>query len=373
MPRVVHLTSVHHPGDVRIFKKECLTLVKNGYEVTLIAPFNRSYKHSGVEIKAVKIANSRFARILITPFRLLFAALSENAVIYHFHDPELIHIGIILKILGKNVVYDVHEDNVLSIKQKKYLSKISRLIISYLILVIESFFSKFFNNIIAEKCYRKRFIKAIGIYNYPNILEKGEIRVSLIEKYKLIYTGNVTEDRGCLVHANIVNEINDLEIHFVGKCSYAIADEIYKIAGPYSNKVIIDNVGEFVPHDKIVTAYKDSSILAGLAIFPKTPHYYEKELTKLFEYMMFGIPVICSDFPVWRKLIADNRVGVCVDPSNSKEIISAINYLRENPSIAIEMGERGRSLIVEKYNWSVEEKKLLKLYFQIINGIEQKP
>jgi glycosyltransferase involved in cell wall biosynthesis len=47
---------------------------------------------------------------------------------------------------------------------------------------------------------------------------------------------------------------------------------------------------------------------------------------------------------------------------NSKEIGKAIKYIKDNPKEAEEMGKNGRKAVEEKYNWTVEEKKLLDLY-----------
>ena len=44
------------------------------------------------------------------------------------------------------------------------------------------------------------------------------------------------------------------------------------------------------------------------------------------------------------------------------EIAAAIDRLVEEPELAQRMGENGRKAVLEKYNWPVEEKKLLDLY-----------
>ena len=77
---------------------------------------------------------------------------------------------------------------------------------------------------------------------------------------------------------------------------------------------------------------------------------------------MAGLPVICTDFILWQKIIEDYQCGICVQPDNVDEIASAIQFLLDNPDVAKQMGENGRRAVAEKYNWGVEEKKLLKLY-----------
>ncbi len=82
---------------------------------------------------------------------------------------------------------------------------------------------------------------------------------------------------------------------------------------------------------------------------------------EMFEYMSAGLPVIAPNSPLWRNILEDNECGVCVSLV-PKEIVSAIQYLIDNPAIAQQVGERGRKAVEEKYNWVIEEQKLFVLY-----------
>ena len=84
--------------------------------------------------------------------------------------------------------------------------------------------------------------------------------------------------------------------------------------------------------------------------------------TKVYEYMSMGLPVIITDSPYTRKVMQEYGFGICVQPDNVEEIASAIRYLLDNPDIAKQMGKNGRRAVLEKFNWGIEEKKLIKLY-----------
>ncbi len=108
--KICHITTVHKPKDARIFYRMCSALAAKGHEVTLIAsaPFaDEVGVHSSSWNERIAPAG-RVSRIILA----LRAALSENADVYHFHDPELISLGLALKLVrpSKTVVYDVHED-----------------------------------------------------------------------------------------------------------------------------------------------------------------------------------------------------------------------------------------------------------------------
>ena len=83
---------------------------------------------------------------------------------------------------------------------------------------------------------------------------------------------------------------------------------------------------------------------------------------KLFEYMRAGLPVIVTDFILWKEIIEENSCGICVNPNNINEIADAIKYLLDNPKIAKQMGKNGQKIVKEKYNWNMEAKKLINLY-----------
>src|SRR4249919_2675176 len=97
--RVVHLTSVHRPDDVRIFRKECRTLAAAGYEVVLVASGAGGSTVDGVRFHPIKRSSSRAARLVLGWGRILAAALSERGALYHLHDPELLPVGLMLRLM----------------------------------------------------------------------------------------------------------------------------------------------------------------------------------------------------------------------------------------------------------------------------------
>ncbi len=365
--KVCILTTVHPPFDTRIFHKEAKALVEAGYDVTLIAQHDKSEVVDGVHIIPLPKPRKRLTRIFGLTWWAFWLALRQKAKVYHFHDPELIPHCLLLKTLTKKrVIYDVHEDYVTSIKQKRYLPPIFRSLLAYVFGFIEKLLTSPFEIVLAEKYYKERFPKGITVLNYPleelfenPCLKNKEERK---DKHCLLYTGGITEERGAFLHAQLVNLIPDIEVHLIGRCSQELAEKMLKVAGANANRLHIEGAEKFVPYEQIIKHYQAGNWLAGLAIFPPNPHYLNTEPTKFFEYMAAGIPIICSNFPAWKSLVEETKTGICVDPLNPQSIVEAIHYLIKNPHLAEKMSSNGRLMVKKKFNWRSEGEKLLSLY-----------
>lgn len=369
---VVHMTTVHHPYDPRIYYKQCLSLYHANYDVTLISQRTNDEKPLDMPIKhiPIKTYTSRLKRMIFGTWDVYQKAKKEKADIYVFHDPELLFVASLLKKKGNTVIYDIHEDYVTSILQKDYLSKPIKHGIAKIYTLMEKVFTRKMAISLAEKYYKDIYPRGVCILNYP-LLNKEMMRLDRQNQdvtNDLLYTGNVTEERGAYIHAALPKIDPNISVQFVGKCDKQIADKMIDVAGEAASNLHIEGIDAFVVKERIEEMYLSKRWLAGIAIFPPTEHYKKKELTKFFEYMNAGLPIICSDFPVWKQFINKYECGITVDPYNETEIKNALNTLRDNPNLAYQMGENGRQAVVDELNWEVEERKLLQWYDELIKG-----
>ena len=120
----------------------------------------------------------------------------------------------------------------------------------------------------------------------------------------------------------------------------------------------------WVEHEKVAELLKDYD--AGIVCLHPIPNYITALPIKLFEYMAAGLPVIASNFPLLREIVEGNNCGLCVNPLKPKQIAGALKYFIERPEESKKMGENGRKAVLEKYNWENENKKLSKLYHDIL-------
>lgn len=356
-----HLTSVHPYSDTRIFVKECSSLAKAGFDVTLIAPAEKDVVINGVKIIAVKKPSSRFMRVMTTVNDVYRKALAVDAGIYHFHDPELIRIGLKLKRKGKKVIYDVHEDVPRQLLAKYYLPEFSRRSISERFEKYEDDAAKRFDQIIVVTPLLEQRFKALNknttqVCNFPSLEEFGVTETSWSKRKKeTCYVGGISVIRGIREMVNAL-ENTDTTLHLAGSFSPpSLRDEIKKMDG--WSRVMEHG---FLSREKIRQLLSTSRI--GLVLLHPTENYIDAYPVKMFEYMAAGMPVVASDFPSWKQMVEQYHCGICVNPMNVPAITDAINFLISHDEEAEQMGINGRKAVVEKFNWQVEEKKLLDIY-----------
>lgn len=363
--RITHISTVHPHNDPRILYKECTSLHKTGYEVYLIIHHNKEETINGVKIINLPQFKNRFLRIGLLPFIGLFKALKLNPSIYHFHDPEFIPCGLILRILSKKVIYDVHEDVPAQILSKTWIFKPTRLLISKLFNILEKFSAKYFSAVVAATPYIATQFQSINphtivVSNYALEKNTKQKKINFSSKKSICYIGGITEERGIL---NILKAIETLPVslELAGSFKTDTLERCIKNM-PAWGKV---HYHGFISHHQLNDIL--SSSFAGLAVIKETPNYINSYATKIFEYMAAGLPVISSNFPIWKEIIEGNQCGICVNPNSIEEIREAILYLFNNINEASLMGERGRVAVKQKYRWEQEYLKLEQLY-NFING-----
>ena len=365
--KACHLTSVHPAFDTRIFVKECSSLSKAGFQVTLIAPADRDEVKNGVHIVAVKKKSTRLQRMITTVHDVALKAEDIQADIYHIHDPELLRVGLQLRRKGFKVIYDAHEDVPRQLLAKHYLPSFSRKLIAAGFEKYENRAAARFDGIITVTPLLEKRFKTINphtwqVCNFPSLQEfpaagtKWEDR-----KNEVCYIGNITAIRG--IHEMIKSlEHCDTKLHLGGVFSpTALRDEVAAYKG--WTKVL-----EYGFMNRTQVKETLSSCKIGLVLLHPAENYVDAYPVKLFEYMAAGIPVIASDFPFWKEIIDRYQCGICVDPFNIQAIAKAINDLLNNDHVAQQMGSNGRKAIEMTFNWEKEEKKLITIYQQLMNA-----
>lgn len=363
--KVCHITSAHGRYDVRIFIKQCSSLYNNGYDVTLIVnDIEDDEIINGIRIVSTKHKpKNRVVRFIKSRRKLMNKAIEVNADIYHLHDPDLLAIGNKLKRMGKKVIFDSHEDVPKQIRGKQWIPHAFRNSISKIYAIYEKRSVKKYDAIISVTPHiveRFRLISSnvVMVTNYPIInLEEEIIRNS---SKTIGFAGGITEQ---YKHHNILKAIEDMNnVKYI--LAGGVSNEYLGYLQSFASWDKVEYRGK-IPHWEVKDIYINS--VMGVAIHESTQIDKRGSLgiIKLFEFMEAKLPVICTNYTLWREIIEEHKCGICVDPNNVDEIRKAIEYILNNPKEAKIMGENGRKAVIEKYNWKIQEEILLKLYERI--------
>ena len=360
--KVCHITSAHSRNDIRIFLKECISLAKNYYDVILIVNDSEPDEvNKGVKIISTKFKpRNRLDRFLNSKKLLLAKAIEVDADIYHLHDPDLLPLGNRLKSMGKKVIFDSHEDIPKQIIDKVWIPKIFRRFISNVYSLYEKNSLKKYDAVITVTPHIvERLLKinpnTVMITNYPIV--DLDSNVNRKPNNSICFAGGVCSQYNHEKIIKAIEKIENIEYILAGDGSKEYLSLLQSL--PAWGKV--NYLGK-VPYKEVKNIYINS--IAGLALDYSSQGKEQGTLgvIKIFEYMEAGIPVICSNYKLWKEIIEGNNCGICVDPHNIEDITKAIKYILNNPEKAKKMGENGRKAVIEKYNWGTQERILIDLY-----------
>jgi len=365
--RVVHLTSVHPTFDTRIFHKECKSLALAGYDVTLIAPHAEGdMVRDGIKLRAVRPPRNRRERLMHTVWRVYRAAVREDADIYHFHDPELLPVGLLLRLHGKRVIYDVHEDYGGAMGGKAWLPSVLRGPAAIAVRFCEAVFSRACNRVIAvTPKLAQKFSpgKTRIVQNYPWTRELLSAESLPYEKRAplAVYVGYLGDARG-------LKEMTEA-MHIVAKkmpAKLVIAGQVRHGGRAEFKRDGDDGVVQYVGHlSRPQIAALLGRARVGLLLLHSLENYRHAQPTKVFEYMSAGLPVLASDIPACRRVFERAECGLLADPLNPEAIASALLWLFDHPAEAAEMGRNGQRAVVERYNWESESQRLIATYAEL--------
>ncbi len=368
MIKICHVTSVHPKEDVRIFHKECVSLAKAGYDVFLVQQ-GEDGERDGVHLVGFgQIPESRIKRMLFGAKAAYRAAKKVDADVYHLHDPELLPYGKKLKKLGKKVIFDSHEHVTESILEKQWIPMVLRKVICKVYGGFQTRVCRKLDAIVTvTPDLVREFLqinpRTVQVANYP-IFQETIIEPTFADGY-VGFAGGISEQWN---HHRIVLALEQLP-----QCRYRLCGAVQDSylqqlqAKPGWNQV--DFLGK-IPHQQVAQELAKCS--AGLALLTPGRNTDGQNgtigNTKIFEEMMASLPVICTDFVLWKEFVERYDCGICVDPQNVEQITAAIRELLEHPEKAKRMGENGRRAVKEEFNWAVEEQKLLALYEDILKN-----
>lgn len=369
MKRIVHISTVHTPKDVRIFYKQLKTLAAQGFDVCFIVCSEKKIvEEDKVRFIILPKPPNRFYRMFILPIKVLKVCLKQKALVYHFHDPELIPLGIILKLCFKKVIYDVHEDISKDIYDKPYLSNALKPFLSILLNYLEKIGVFFFDKVVAatDSIYKKfPKNKAVLVRNFPLMAEMifSSKPYSEERPWNIIYLGGMADFNGVyeiLKALETLPKESKIRLILGGKFINESQEVKFKAMKAWDR---VDYYG-WVSRDKLAQMYAQARL--GIVLYKPTPNIMECEPNKFYEVLSAGLPLLCTNLKRWSEFVTLNECGKTVDPDNPVEVGRIIQEMCSMNRDVKQMAANARGIIESHCNWENESLNLIDMYNRIV-------
>lgn len=368
MATILHVTLAHHRSDTRIFIKEARTLAHHlpHRVVLMVADGEGDTDHGLGDVFVHDIgrpSGNRFRRTVSGLWRALVAIRRIRPDVVHFHDPELLPLGLLLKVTGVRVVYDVHEDVPQLALNRQWVPRPIRVPAAWILGAIEWLGAQVFDVVVtATPKIAERFPggKTVTVQNFPIMLEMTQRKpVPYMERPRsFAYVGGISQLRSAIEMVRAFGVLDEPDVRF-------------ELAGYFSPEDFEDTLRaeagwRAVTYHGSVNRKQLAALLgnvrAGMVLFYPSPNHVDAQPTKMFEYMSAGLPVIASDFPLWRSIIDGVGCGLLVDPQDPEAIAGALRWMLDHSEKAEAMGQRGRWAVERTYNWDAEAVRLTGAY-----------
>jgi len=349
------------PFDQRVYKG-AVTMADAGHEVQILTPHPIARTTYINDIKIKCFSTKGLPGMMA--FRLIKEALTNNYDIYYCHELDpLVYSLLLNKITKKPIIWDCHE---YLVPMKKELQGNLAATITNIMLNIAA--PRVNHIVTVDNNLGKqlsRLNKVTVLPNYPNLkyFNLDETR-KISKKNEIIYVGSLTRKRGLKVMLEAMKKVRekiDAKLTIVGGFNNS---ELKKWAIEYDKKhnLSIDWKG-WVDYRKLAPLISKAKL--GLSLLQNDTGKVEDRYgrgfpTKIFEYLMMGIPLISHNNPDVEKILHLGKCGKCVDSSNVNEISDTIIHTFENEDL-LTMGESGRKFVIDKFTWEKNESKLVEI------------
>ena len=308
----------------------------------------------------------RPVRMTFGAARAVFRALRMRPALVHLHDPELIPWIWIFRLFGVKTIFDAHED-ITATGQKAYVRRLAaplaRLSGHGLLWIVNHFST---GVVTATPEIRSQFNdgKIAVVQNFPVLASSTLLDSRTEERNSLVYVGWLTEARGAwqmLDAIAVLGETHSARLRIAGWIAEPLLSQLRRHPGWLS----VDFLGG-LDRDEVTHLLHSST--AGIVVFLPSKNHIASQPTKMFEYMAAEIPVIASDYPLWRQMVLDEGAGVVVDPEDVSAIVKAAADLFDDPTAGRRMGAAGRRIAERERNWTNEGVALLDLYRELVGA-----
>ncbi len=375
--KVCHFASVHTTTDTRVFHRECVSLAEH-FDVTYIGIGNKSEYKNGVNIIGIPKPQSRVHRLFFTTWKVFVLAWKQHADIYHIHDAELIPFAALLRLKGKKVIYDIHENTYEDIMHKPWIHSYLRWILAFLFKILEWIASHTMSIVlvIARPEFAQKFTtykRSVIVQNFATFSQFTPYRNTQrkeLPEANLFYMGTVFDyyyDLIPVVNALYILQQKGLIINFhcVGYTGSYIEDVLSKTEYYQAIKHQLHFYG-YMSSDKGYLISKTCKV--GLCLKNQPEKVLVSHERKFFEYMAAGLPILSCNHHIYKEVIDTCSIGRYVDLTDEIAIANVLQELFFGNADLDQYASNGVSVAESTFNWELEKQKLIDLYYSLTAG-----
>jgi glycosyltransferase involved in cell wall biosynthesis len=406
--KILMLLEEVFPPDVRV-EKEARTLLKAGHELCLLSqgandkpreeiiegmkvirtklPPPRGFFSNGSQMILRRAWDEfRFVCNFIDPFwqkALAEAVEQEKPQALHIHDLTMIKTGLsVAQAFNIPLVADLHENFIEGLRAWRtgWKGKVANLIsplwrwkqmeksclsrVDKIITVVDEGKEHYMKdcNILPKRITVVMNVEDDYFYSVP-------IDEEIVKRYAfyftILYVGGFGGHRGIhtaiLAMPDILRKIPSARLLLVGSGSnedrlkrlardLGVAEEV-EFCGWQPFALIRSYIAAshvcLVPH--IASGHTNTTI----------PH-------KLFQYMVMAKPVIVSSAKPLTRIVKETGAGLIYPSGDAGALAETVIRVFRDKDLAARLGNAGRTAVEERYNWKIEEEKLIKLYQNLV-------
>lgn len=360
--KVLHLTVVHPSNDVRIYEKEAVSLCRKGYKVTIAGPMPPPNCKDISWIKLPTPIAFRPMRVCLSQIFAFYAVLRSRAKVVHFHDPELLIFGNLLRLFSRRLlVWDAHEDYYSQIirwgiRENIFVNK-ALIFASKAISQILDLTSRTFDGIVGATP------QICGTYtNKQTHLVGNEV---ILQNF--VDCSPTFESQQIFL---LSNSSNDPIIIEVAKCLISVPDVKFVVAGKQFDSAIICGALSILGNritfhsrlsrDELKQIIGTSTI--ALVVYTDVQTHHTNSPNKFFEFAAAGLPVVCTPNPSLRQLLAKSESGVSAHDFSAEGLVSASQKILRSRSQWLKFSLNGKNWARTSGSWEASEANLIALY-----------
>lgn len=356
MPKIVFVMPRCAHDHVRAVHKQARSLYEAGHEVVLVARNPAVVNYLGMEVVPADAPHESVMRPVLNLVSLYRQITRLFADVYIVNNPDTILLALLLRLSGRAVIYDTYED----FSRRPEIRELGpfwlRRTFAIAITACEKILARSTVCVLVTQPGQRTSLGGKTLY-LPNApLTTGPIvdqidtlnRSTGRDTPSLVYIGSYAPTRGILRILNMIERLNHVRPCVLVLAGFSKDRVLVERMRAHSGWKYVEDHGH-LSHAEALAVVRDCDV--GLAVLDRVADYPTSSITKLYEYMQFGVPFIASDFPAWKIPERYGEAGVYVDPDDEEALDAAALSLINDASLRRDLGQSGKAYIYDEFNW----------------------